>query len=273
MSSDLSLDEALRRRESNKDGTYNEVGATFSSEFGKRKKDGSSITAKFEPFKSSLFGIPVFSVYNLAYIDDTPLSPSEQRAEAVLFVRSVKTNPEMYADVIRRTAIYIAAFAKERKIDTIVTTPSSSRLIGMLITEIRRRMFNAQGTIVKSFEQQIRKIDKFDDVMFRKPERMSDDEFERLKERVRKNMQKSGTIEMKRIPAKDRKVIASVFTFNNADGTSMLNELDVIDKNVLIVDDMVTTGTTAASIVNQVKQFNPASVSAITMFKIRKVPT
>lgn len=83
----------------------------------------------------------------------------------------------------------------------------------------------------------------------------------RLKQKIRE-LENKGLSIKKVFPSTFRKLVTNVFSLNNID------EEDISQKNILILDDIYTTGYTISQLANLIERFNPNTISAITCFSV-----
>jgi len=166
---------------------------------------------------------------------------------------------EGYEKFINRTAIYFAPLIIKEQIDTILPMESSSKLVKDLTNEILKKL-------PKSYE-----MFKFDKIILKNPNinAISISNEYNLNDNTKKSLQytlekakKNKYFEIKNIPPKFRKLVKNWLYIEN-------NKLaNIIDKNILLIDDYVTTGSTLKEASTILHNAGAKKIIAISIIKL-----
>lgn len=209
-------------------------GATTSSKFGKNNA--------LDPFVRTINGIKILTVYKAEH-------------EFVKFAKENARNAEGYHEFVSRTAIYLNRVIRQNNIHTVISAGSSSPLIDDIVHQASK-MSNVSflfGCVKKNPVSSIR----FE------PSNNVNAETIRKQEDNLKRAKEQGKFSIKSIMPQFRPMYKGILRLDG------ITEKDIINKNVLVVDDMLTSGTTITNIVHAItdSQLVPKSVIAWTIFK------
>lgn len=161
-----------------------------------------------------------------------------------------------YDKLIKRSAVYAVRLIKDKKIDVLVVPKSSSPLVMDLAKGIAAR---AQGiTIVLDIFD---KVDPSRIVINTEHPKITPDIEKSLAASLRKASQ-VGYFEMKKIHNPWRKFLTNTLAFKGKD-----DEFE--GKNVLLLDDMVTSGSTLKEMKVAADNAGAKSVAILAMFKAK----
>lgn len=224
-------------------------GGTVSTKMGKKNRIPYISAGK------NVGGIEVFSGYLL----NTQLPGTKD-----IMLALKDKHPEIVADAadvnqfLNRTAQYLLATAfKGTSIDLIITLKSSSDLVNRFADQFSVRIPNRLFFPSAIQKANIDKIKVADNVP---------------NEKIRKDLQrvidnvKSGKVngfEIKKILTKDRQFVLDFLELDE----SLLKKIE--GKHVLIIDDFLTSGATIAESARLISLYNPASIRAATIFKVK----
>lgn len=233
----LTLNEAFNV----KDGKVDfKAGDGILSKFGKDKS--------LKPFKKKITdSIIGYSLYN-ASVDG--------KMDILTAIKSLDFNQPAAAQFINRSAVYAAKIIREHDIDVIVNPISSSQLVSVLSKNIKERTH----------------LDVFVD-SFKKNPNVADIEIDRnhpkITEAIIKSMEatiarraKAGTLSVKAFHPQHRLFVKNLFSIVDEKTFKKVN-----GKRVVILDDILTSGTTIKNIADLLYEHGAAEVIALTIFK------
>jgi hypothetical protein len=180
------------------------------------------------------------------------------------------------SNFLKTTAKSAADLVKNKKIDTIIFPKSSSDFLFAFVEEIKRHLAGSDVTVIADaiVKKQINMVDvqkgdmteliNFDHPSFHT---LKDSTIKALEKQIAKNIKdnqangKGAVISVKDLPKMQAK-----FVGNFLDTVKELSAL-LQDKNVLIVDDVLSPGATFAEMVRLIKKEKTKSVIGLTIFK------
>lgn len=213
---------------------------SFLINFGKGKD--------LKPFKKDIFkDFTSYSLYN---------AKGKEANAVMISLKAADFESYEVKQFIVRSSIYAARIIRTMNIDVIVSPLSSSDLTKHFVNAINERL--NIDVFVNSFKKQsdISKI-KIDithpnitDVIIKSMESI-------IERGIRRNH-----LSVKMFLPQHRKFIKNMFEITDA---KILNK--VKDKNILIIDDIMTTGTSAANIYDILKTNDANNINVLTIFK------
>ncbi len=234
---------------------YNKIKADddeISSKFGKNTKG-----EKFAPYVKTTDTIAkhkVRAVYSVKGINKTKILKTLKSHNAGLSMKN-----DDYKQFINRTAMYIDfKFIRKNDIQTIIAPSSSSIIITDLLENLANR--NPKLTVInKAFEKNKPKDVQID---YDHP-KINDKSIEYLKLELDK-AKKNGFFAMKEIKrAQMRKFIKNIMKLTP--DVSLQHAIE--GKNVVLIDDIISTGTTTTDMIRIIEMYSPNELTAITIFK------
>jgi len=216
----------------------NNKDSKVSTSFGKDKK--------LSPFKKKL-NDDLFS-YSL-YI-------SKDATDVLNAVKKTDLSSDNVVSFIKRSAIYASRILRKHKPDIIVTPKSSSDLAKIFAESIEKR--NNYDLFVDSFEKNpdISRIGIDKD-----NPKISSEIIKRMSTALR-TAKKKGFLSIKAFLPHHRKFLTNLFELVDPKISSKVE-----GKTVVIVDDIMTSGTTANQIANILKNNGAERVLVLTLFK------
>jgi len=208
--------------------------------FGKGKK--------LQPFKKKVPGT-----------DMTSLSLYQAKGSAQILKALKNANFKTDQDVkqfLNRSAVYGSRILRAKDVDIIVSPKSSSDLVKEFAKEIERRTY--YDFYIDAFQKTV-DISKVE--IDREDPRITDDIIASM-EKILTRSKGKGFLSVKQFAPSHRKFIKNLFEI--IDETLYRK---VADKNVAIIDDVMTTGTTAKQIHDILKAHGANEVTTLTMFK------
>ena len=142
---------------------------------------------------------------------------------------------ESYDKFLTRTSLYLSKIVTDNDIDTIIMMESSSRLIADLMIKMNKylpKYYNMHTYDKGIFKNPDISAIEISTQYELKPETIK--ELERILLKARENKYFS----IKKVPAKFRELIKNWLKINDR----ILSK--IVDKNIMIIDDIVTTGST-----------------------------
>lgn len=211
-------------------------------------------TAKaWNPFEKQNLGFPIYSVYKI--------NPSKQSPEVLKALKGKSTvyevSHEDYGDFINKGAIFAARLvSKMPEIDVILAIPSSSELVHDFVSAVRRKL--SVPIVVYKHLSVIGK-NSVDAIT------VSEDAPDVARTIIMKEKQKliaAGitSFSTKKIPPRFRSFIRNMFAVNT-------HPEIFAGKNVLLVDDILTTGTSFENTAVVLNAMNVGAITGLTLIK------
>lgn len=203
------------------------VNNIISSRFGKGKNK--------KPYESKLAFGKLYSVYKK--------SPTVDRETYLNFLSALKgqtkeytVDPIAYDKFLTRTALYISRLIKSYSIDTILLMESSSPLLNNLYQKIKDYLPKYYDMF--SYENGIFKNPNFDEISIDKERFGLDDKTVSNLSRDIAKAKRNKYFSIKKFPPSLRKVVINWLKLRD----DILSK--IVDKNVLVLDDVMTSGST-----------------------------
>lgn len=208
--------------------------------------------AKFAPRKSTLkrSGVTVLSAYSKESGDATT-----QILKALKGSTDIEFPKGDVDKFINRTAVFFARVLRDQPIDVVLKMPSSSPLASNFTDKILEKISHSH---VLSYKDVISK--DLTNISVSKDTKFSPDTLKSVYKFVDK-VKDTGKFEIKKLPPRFRPLVVNWIKIDD----SIKNKL--VGKNILVVDDYLTTGTTLDETCSALKVFVPASITGITLIK------
>lgn len=226
-----------------KDGKLNFKSDTgIKSSFGK----GKALT----PYTKKILGDDLisYSLYNANTDNSTDIMKAIKSADM--------TNDDV-KEFLNRTAIYAARVLRGLKVDVIVTPVSSSPLTKEFVKEISRR------TNYDVYTDSFRKVPDFSKIRIDTSHPGLTDKIKDSMEKIIDRATRRGNLSVKMFAPQHRKFITNLFEV--VVDKKLFDK--IVDKHVVIIDDIMTSGTTAKNIYDVLRANGAEKVSALTIFK------
>lgn len=220
---------------------FNVVGGSgIQTSFGKGKN--------LQPFKKKVPGTDMISL---------SLYQAKGATDVLKALKSAnyKSDPEVI-QFINRSAVYATRILNRIDTDVIVSPVSSSDLVKEFAKQIQRRTYD------EFYIDSFRKSPDISRISVNKDDPRITDEIIASMEKTLARAKKKGFVSVKQFAPSHRKFLKNLFEVIDE---SLYNK--VADKNVVIIDDVMTTGTTAKQIHDILKTHGANSVVTLTMFK------
>lgn len=200
--------------------------------FGKNKK-----LAAYE--KKMPFGV-IYTAYNKSTNIPSDISYKEFLDALKGKSKKYKMDIESYDKFLTRTALYLSKIVRDEEIDTILLMESSSKLVSDLSLKLNKYL--PKYYEIMTFDNAIFKNPNFDEITFDKNliSKLNDKSIKSLKSAIDK-MKHEKYFKIKDIYVSFRKIIKNWLKLKN----NLV--LKIVDKNVLLIDDILTTGSTFIS--------------------------
>ena len=202
---------------------------------------------KFVPYVAkgkNLLGYKVYSVYK--YKDNA------KTLKALKKQNKVKMDDKEYDQFLNRTALYLQSKIIPKKTDVIITPQSSSFILDDLIDNLENRLPHIKF-IKSGFEK-----NKLEDIKISKD--VPNKGIKELLEKLIERSKKLGYLEIKKVPKQYTKFITNFFKSN-------IKQKYIDDKNVVIIDDMMSTGFTFKEAFKNILTYSPKNITGISLFK------
>lgn len=223
---------------------YRKSGEGIGTKFGKDKN--------FAPYTKTIPGTDMkcYSLY---------VSNKAKSSEVLKAMKNVDYSNSDVSQFLNRSAVYATRVLRGTPIDIIVTPKSSSNLTKEFVKDLAAR--NNVSVMVDSFVKQpdISKIE-----IDRESPKISENIIKKLETILRK-AKENNQFKLSKILPQHRKFIKNIFVVADESIIKKIN-----DKNVLIVDDIITEGTTSESIYNILVANGAKFVTTLTVFKSDK---
>lgn len=222
-----------------------------------RTKFGKTIGLK--PYEGKL----TFGKFYAAYSKDK----SSDKVDFVEVLKAIKNQSskytmdyESYSKFLNRTANYLAKLFLKEKIDTILLMDSSSPLVNELVHEINRRLPKYYN--VRSFTKSIFKNPNIDEIYIDLQGKVLGDGQMKAIQKALDEAKSSGYFSIKNVKlVQQRKFFKNWLKIND----NFLQH--IVDKNICIIDDFVTSGETLNSASELLENAGAASVLGLAIMK------
>ncbi len=216
-------------------------------------KTGDLINLRFgkcelKPYTKNIEGVELdaFSLY------------TSKGSDATIILKQLKVmhiNEIVYNQFLNRSAVYAARIIRDLKIDIIVTPKSSSSLTKDFAQKIKERNPGIEY-LLDSF---VKSEDPSKITLDLESKKLSDNTIKKLESSIRRGV-KLGYFQMKWILPPYRKFLKNVFSYTG-------NAKKFEDKTVLIIDDVIASGSSLVSIFQTLQEAGAESVKCLTIFK------
>ena len=146
--------------------------------------------------------------------------------------------------------------------DTIVCPKSSSKVLVELADQLYKKSGNATlipDSLVKLERSEI----KFDDEKIEKLPEKTKKEVKKMIERIRNG---EGDFKLKSVFSRFRKFLSDFMVFNSENDRKIFNS--IVDKNVILVDDYRTSGTTLREMKKQLLKLHPKKITVFILIDV-----
>jgi hypothetical protein len=173
--------------------------------------------------------------------------------------QKLKIDADSYDKFLKRTALYISRMVIDEKIDTIILMESSSKLL--VDISIRLNKYLPKYYEMFTYDKGIFKNPNLEDIFIdQKSFDLSDSTVKELKKQIEKSKE-SGYFSIKKFKPQFRRSITNWLKMKD----QLLSK--IVDKNVLILDDVVTTGSTIIEASKLLEEAGASKVVGIALIK------
>ena len=211
----------------------------------------------FQPYlrkDQTLDGYSVYSVYS---------SSDENLTDVLLALKkksTVQMDPADYQHFIRRTAIYITArILTPLKTSVVVTPKSSTNILNDLLAELK-----ARSPHIEFLPESYIKTADISKIQVDRDHPSITDAIAKTLEGIIRAAQKSGKFEIKKALPQNRKFFRNFFEVVDPALTRKF-----INQNVIVFDDVLSSGTTVVQIMKDIAVYGPNSVAGCVIFKTK----
>lgn len=215
-------------------------------------------------------GVPVYSAFNAV--------AAGADGETTLLLKALKgigpysTNDKQVGWLLSATAKWLKTFLTKEKIDVILYPKSSSSFLHDFVDQLKKEypsiivVDNAfSKREVKSIDDEIDDFINKEDPDYEKIGAKNQDQLKKsIKRIIAKNIEdgKGATLDAKKLFKGHAKFVQNFMQFAAKDDKS------IIDKHVLIVDDILSSGSTFVDMARQLKSHAPSKISGFVLFKV-----
>lgn len=217
--------------------------------------------AAHKPYEMKTKQGKILSVYKKSNLETSKQKEQYKEVLAALKGQSnkLRIDRKSYDQFLNRTAIYFRKFISEYEIDTILSMSSSSSFVNDMMQKLQSKL--PSYYTLMSFENAINKNPNFDEIGVRGKEfNLQQSTIDSLKDEIQK-MANSGTFKIHNFHPPHRKIIKNWLKLND----DILSK--VIDKNIILLDDYLTTGSTLIEASNLLEEMGANYVLGITVIK------
>lgn len=200
------------------------------------------------PYKKKIAGVDL-------YVSSLYTALGDGSTDLLKMLKAKKISPTEYSMFLKRSAVYTSYILKDLGIDIIVTPKSSSTLTNDFVRELQ-----ARNTGIKFIYDSFQKAkDPSEIKVDYGAEGLKDKTIKTLESSIRRGV-REGYFQMKWILPQNRKFLLNLFSYN---GNAQIFE----GKKVLIVDDVVSSGSSLVSIYRTAQEAGAESVNCLALFK------
>lgn len=223
--------------------------AIINTSFGK----GSNL----EPYGMKLPFGQMFSVYKKASSAD---KKEYQEVLSALKGQSSQYTMDLdsYDKFLKRTALYLSKIVTQNSIDTIIVLDTSSKLLPDLMIKMNRYLPKYYD--IHTYNKGLFKNPNISEIQISTQYNLQDKTIREL-QRVLDKANQDQYFSIKKVPTQFRQLIKNWLVVND----KILSQ--IVDKNVMIVDDIITTGTTAKEAASLIQDAGAASLIGISIIK------
>jgi hypothetical protein len=216
--------------------------------------------------------VPVNKVISLYSYKSKDGSQSSSILKALKGIGEYSVDDLTYSRFIRDSVNYAIDLLNREKPDFIIYPVSSSRFLKDFIDKLEEKMVHIEFIKDVIVKKHIKDIDKYVDEMIDKEyygyKKMTPDKIDTIKKAIIRNVRKNE--EEGKGPIVTLKGIGL-----KRDVHLVKNFMEIVDdeilkiegKHVIIIDDVLSTGTSFKDMIRAVGEFSPASVNGLTIFK------
>jgi hypothetical protein len=196
----------------------------------------------------------VYSVYSV------PKSTDILKVIKARSYNGIDISNKDYRYFIKRTAIFIAnRIIKDIKPDIIITPKSTSLILNDLTDELKLIL-----PYITFLTEKFRKVIDMDKIKVdRDNPNITDEIIKRIDGSIRR-AKREGYFQIKWIDKRYAKFVSNFFELIDD-----YNYEKIKDKNVILIDDVYSSGSTMFELLRIMKQYSPAELAAVSIFKTK----
>jgi hypothetical protein len=214
--------------------------------------------AYFSPLKSKnqIYDVNIYSVYKV-----------KNEGQNVDILKTIKyhtykgidVNNKDYQYFIKRTSIFMSSkILKDINPEIIITPKSTSLILNDLLDQLKLIMPH-----VKFLSEKFQKVIDPDKIIIdRNNPKITQEIINRIEGSIRR-AKKEGYFQIKWIDVMFRKFVQNFFELIDD-----YNYIKIQDKNIVLIDDIYTSGTSLNEMIRILKQYSPSNLTAISIFKM-----
>jgi len=224
-------------------------------------KDAISTYFRGQPYVTHLKGTEADIYSLLNYVT------SDASTGALKALKSGNVNEKQFSTFMHDVKLAATIIVKRIKPDIIIYPKSSSPLLKQFVDEIHAaypiaEVLSDRFIKVMLNAEKVETLINVDHPDWKKFAEENPKRVKELKQSLKTNIMK-GELQMKKLYKPNLKFIKNFIELKDA--YEVLEK--VMDKNILVIDDILSSGSTMAEMIRQLKEFDPEKISGLTMFK------
>jgi hypothetical protein len=214
-------------------------------------------TKRLIPYEMKLPFGKMYTVYKKAKDAD-----KEQYNEVLSTIKGQNSNYSMdvesYDKFLTRTALYLSKIVTSENIDTIIVMETSSRLLADLMVKMNKYL--PKYYEMQTYNKGIFKNPEISAIEISTQHELKPNTIKEL-ERILTKANEKSYFSIKKVPAQFRDLIKNWLKINN----KILSK--IVDKRVMLIDDIVTTGSTVKEASVLIEEAGAKSLIGISIIK------
>ncbi len=232
-------------------------------------KDSISTYFRTQPYVTHVKGVDA-DVYSLMNYVSSPTS--SDILKSLKGGGPYKVNDKQFASLMAQVKEASTKLIKQAKPDVIIYPKSRSPLVKKFVDEIAS-IYPTAKVLPDSFVKSVLSAEDVEPLINKKHPAWKKFAEENPKavhelEMSLKRQIKNGELELKKLYKPHLKFIKNFIELKDA--YEVLDK--VLGKNVLVIDDILSTGSTIAEMIRQIAELEPAKIIGLTMFKVTTKP-
>jgi len=228
-------------------------------------KDSISTYFRAQPYTTSVSGVDaeIYSLLNYVSSD-----VSTDILKSLKGKGPYKVNPKQWESLLKQVKQHASVFVKRFKPDVIIYPKSSSPLVKQFVDQVHSAYPSAE-LLDERFVKKVIDAENLEPLINTShpdwPKFAKDHpaEVKKLKQSLKTHVER-GELELKKLYKPYLKFIKNFIELKDA--YEVLER--VMGANVLVVDDILSSGTTMAEMIRQLQEFEPSKIVGLTLFKV-----
>ena len=192
---------------------------------------------------------------------------SEVSTDALKAIKSGNVNEKQFSAFMHDIKAAASIIVKRIKPDIIIYPKSSSSLLKQFVDDISSAYPTAEVLSDRFIKvaldaEKVEALINTDHPAWKKFAEENPKRVKELKQSLKTNIMK-GELQMKNLYKPNLKFVKNFIELKDA--YEVLEK--VIDQNILVVDDILSSGSTMAEMIRQLSEMEPANITGLTMFK------